>query len=532
MKLSATSVPLFSKTNPYTAFSNQSQYSSFAYFEIPSFPKKSSYSLSQSWDVLSVPKPSVANKKASDISTFLHRLHRQDRTLTHAEVEYFLDEIIKGSFYNKASIEELHQVISLITKSIEKATEDPLELKEIRRDFQELLEDIKEFDFVGASYSSDFKAHLFLDAKNNTKSKDGFWRKIGNFCKKHRKAIIIGVCVVAAVVVVAITTIAIINTVGAAALAESAAAAGAAAGAIGNAKPLENEESDDIEQNDPKITLTTPSEKECHPNQQIDIETIKSDEISLDKDLLIQNIEILKENNPINPSYNSNENSFIQMAKNVGAKIAHDLYDKWAEFEGIGVLEAENIRDYIAKLLPKNLLDSLDANTFEKQQEAATAIHNKIDQLFSTRQATNYLPEVKSRNPVAIGIMPSPWHILGALRIPTTCVNNVKGWSIGQPINNLTGKGDIPRWSSVRQRHWKNKAYLHENGQIQGPLVYEASTENVARMKQGLAPQIKNARGQLESIELHHSPPQREGGLFNFIEVTQKEHISLDPYRK
>ena len=73
---------------------------------------------------------------------------------------------------------------------------------------------------------------------------------------------------------------------------------------------------------------------------------------------------------------------------------------------------------------------------------------------------------------------------------------------------------------------------MHENDQIQGPLIYEANVENIARMKKGLAPQIKNARGQLESIELHHCPPQREGGLFNFIEVTQKEHINLDPYRK
>ena len=51
-------------------------------------------------------------------------------------------------------------------------------------------------------------------------------------------------------------------------------------------------------------------------------------------------------------------------------------------------------------------------------------------------------------------------------------------------------------------------------------------------MKKGLAPQIKGIDGGLESVELHHIPPQRKGGLFNFIEVSKQTHMDIDPFRR
>jgi len=51
-------------------------------------------------------------------------------------------------------------------------------------------------------------------------------------------------------------------------------------------------------------------------------------------------------------------------------------------------------------------------------------------------------------------------------------------------------------------------------------------------MERGLVPQYENrAIGEIESVELHHEPPQRDGGLFDFIEVTVEEHEKLDPHR-
>ena len=51
-------------------------------------------------------------------------------------------------------------------------------------------------------------------------------------------------------------------------------------------------------------------------------------------------------------------------------------------------------------------------------------------------------------------------------------------------------------------------------------------------MRRGLAPQVKDPdTGKIVSVELHHIPPQREGGLFDFIEVTPWEHEGMDPHR-
>lgn len=57
--------------------------------------------------------------------------------------------------------------------------------------------------------------------------------------------------------------------------------------------------------------------------------------------------------------------------------------------------------------------------------------------------------------------------------------------------------------------------------------------DQIPRMEKGLAPQRKNKiTGQWESKELHHMPPQREGGLFDFIELWPDEHAAVDNLRR
>jgi hypothetical protein len=52
-------------------------------------------------------------------------------------------------------------------------------------------------------------------------------------------------------------------------------------------------------------------------------------------------------------------------------------------------------------------------------------------------------------------------------------------------------------------------------------------------MERGLAPQRRNlGTGEMESKELHHIPPQREGGLFDFIELWPDEHSQTDALRR
>lgn len=106
-----------------------------------------------------------------------------------------------------------------------------------------------------------------------------------------------------------------------------------------------------------------------------------------------------------------------------------------------------------------------------------------------------------------------------------TKTNGTKGWRVGDPINNQTFKGTTPSWSTVRGRYWKNRALNAANG--------EFSADNIKRMKKGLAPQRVNPETkQIESMELHHDPPQRDGGLYDVQEVWPSEHEQIDPYRK
>jgi hypothetical protein len=105
-----------------------------------------------------------------------------------------------------------------------------------------------------------------------------------------------------------------------------------------------------------------------------------------------------------------------------------------------------------------------------------------------------------------------------------TVANTTRGWRVGDPINNLTSTGRVPSWSAVRQRFWKNEAHFN-------PGNY--SEANLARMRQGLAPQrINRTTGQVESMELHHTPPQRDGGLFDVQPVWPDQHRRIDPFRR
>jgi hypothetical protein len=97
------------------------------------------------------------------------------------------------------------------------------------------------------------------------------------------------------------------------------------------------------------------------------------------------------------------------------------------------------------------------------------------------------------------------------------------GWKVGDPITNLTSKGNVPKWTTVRQRFWKNEALLNSENY---------NSQNLLRMQKGLAPHRLNpVTGILESMELHHTPPMRDGGLFEFIKVWPDEHALIDTFR-
>ncbi|MBM4017034.1 MAG: RHS repeat-associated core domain-containing protein [Planctomycetes bacterium] len=100
-----------------------------------------------------------------------------------------------------------------------------------------------------------------------------------------------------------------------------------------------------------------------------------------------------------------------------------------------------------------------------------------------------------------------------------TVANTTRGWKVGQPINNLTAKGNAPSVSTVRQRFWKNEAFYK-------PGKYKP--QDLARMRHGLAPQQMNPEtGVLESMHLHHNPPQSAGGLFDVEPMWPAQHWEI-----
>jgi filamentous hemagglutinin len=99
-------------------------------------------------------------------------------------------------------------------------------------------------------------------------------------------------------------------------------------------------------------------------------------------------------------------------------------------------------------------------------------------------------------------------------------------WQVGDNIYAKTAAGNDPAWSTIRARYWKNVANDPD-------ALDEYGAENVARMKQGLAPQRLNpdAPGGIESKELSHEPtPARDGGR-DVVERWPCEHAAVDPYR-
>ncbi|MEI8366054.1 MAG: hypothetical protein WCF65_06520 [Parachlamydiaceae bacterium] len=163
--------------------------------------------------------------------------------------------------------------------------------------------------------------------------------------------------------------------------------------------------------------------------------------------------------------------------------------------------------------------DDADFSYLERYEGRVASGHEIIDQVFSTNSASAHTPEARaeanSRDTRVYGMLPPPSTLFGQTTrvrmatgelitvlegeaIPITMAAETCGWKVGQPIVNRTRFGSIPKWSTVRQRYWKNKALVVESN----PNAYEyGNPENIKRMKKGLGPQQLNRKtGQMESM--------------------------------
>lgn len=491
----------------------------------------------------------------------------------------FIELACDETFLETLSEKEFDRVVDFVTTmlrfSAPESDEDLIEAYD--HDIEELLEDLygdQKWN-IAYSYGFDFKFAPPLSFVKTDVSlcKNWFGRKSHHFehwCEKHKKPLIAG-AVVVGVVAVAIVT----GGVG-----------GSSAAAVGGGIIDNTYREDRKDRGDCTKYINKPGEVYIdHRSQQIDtpsleykpIQTIEPifEPTSLEQAQVLSfekveeaKLEIAEQTqNILETSEKNSVEKAKGIAKTVVSNIVHDI------FEGISKIGT----------VWHEIYSNSDPEGIQAYKEYVAAQHEKIDETFGTYRpdytlesqeyAEAYkaaiIDELGHYPEMQIGELPPPGALINAASraatvasraigivakngsaigsaavigsmidweapISKTLVNDTIGWKVGDPIQNQTIQGKTPKWSTVRCRYWKNEALDVENGVITKALdlkCYRPTEENLKRMGKGLAPQIIDKKGKIESIELHHDPTQRDGGLFDFTPMTPAQHAKVDPSR-
>lgn len=427
-----------------------------------------------------------------------------DYLFSYDDILDLIEELEEGNLERRCTAGELSRINQLLACLARAGILPDASSQELERDIEDLLTDSHENAFSRAptTHYSYVLTPAFLSGHSEILlCKKGWfhktWDQSKKFVKKHKKAILIGIAVVA---VAAIAVYAV-----------SAMAATATSS---------NSDKKDVQKTNSELPET------------ISVQEVVEENVSSFKEIAVEdNLFKTSQNDPL----------FGEKSREVISYLAHEVLDGVGSLSGVVPECLEEVKDLISALFPKGFIfpdDNLLISGTPKGNwdSLIDSGHEKIDQIFSTDHAQSYTPEAKdaiARGRTALGInreiaiLPPPGLLGESLgghsgRIGATMASDVWGWRVGDSITNRTIFGTLPKWSTVRRRYWKNQAYL-------SPEKYEA--RQLQRMEQGLAPQRMNARGEFESMELHHNPSQREGGLFDFVEVWPDEHAVLDQYR-
>ncbi len=211
------------------------------------FGKETSSSLLGNREILLIQNFNQSCQKKANFKSLLHRLENPKKySITVEEVEHFLDDIEQGRFEQSASEEDLFKATSLLIDYAKRGTQNTQDQKSLENDIEQLFSYQGRntfFDSLDSTSSQDLPRKLFT--KKYGKGKD-FFKNIGQFIKKHRKAIIITVVAVVAAAIAIAAAVVIIKAAGAAAIAEGAAASGAGlAGVIGAAQSTEDNQTEE-----------------------------------------------------------------------------------------------------------------------------------------------------------------------------------------------------------------------------------------------------------------------------------------------
>ncbi|MEM7176003.1 MAG: tetratricopeptide repeat protein, partial [Chlamydiota bacterium] len=157
--------------------------------------------------------------------------------------------------------------------------------------------------------------------------------------------------------------------------------------------------------------------------------------------------------------------NFFDIENENGILRAHQEIDEY-----FGTELAENYSEELEKwdlalVVPGGKLAKAEGNiakTVTKQaakaagKEGVSAATKKSGTLAAKKEAVNEASKLatKAEGRVASVEKSIPFPESGKITMP----NSTIGWKVGDPINNLTKSGGVPKWSTVRQRYWKNKA--------------------------------------------------------------------------
>ncbi len=455
------------------------------------------------------------------------------RNISYDDVLELIDEIESGTIaeYSPEELQRVNQFLALLAQQGILPQEEGLSRFILNYDILTLLQPYHSFEpgyyiegsrnaILGTFYG-DADAALCRSAIKK------MWDSTRHFVKKHKKEILIGGAIV---VGVAATVTVIVLTCG-----TGAGAAVAVAEAVAGITQLENDSPPPQSPPEPpsmpielNISMEPPPVITPIPETPLLQETIEN-QVAAFKETVFENIMSSVESKaPVESP------SFLQGIRDTGAFFVHQALDGLTSI----VADIPRLEQEIIDLTHRFVPPSMDnpfylinlPHQFEQQKASG---HQLVDRVFGTDQAKLYTQEVKEARTAGLtyGTLPPPGLFAGPTvanegRLVISLCNKTRGWTVGDPIQNLTFWGNTPKWTTVRQRYWKNEAFKAKSDPT------HRYRDQINRMEKGLAPQIENRNtGKLESMELHHDPSQREGGLFNFIEVTPEEHARLDPHR-
>ena len=333
--------------------------------------------------------------------------------------DQMLDDLESGELerrYSPMQLDRVNNYIAALAKEgiLPNALEEEAELEEDTYDlmygedssFQltRYLENSHEYMIIPAVFNG-YSGYNIVQCGKISKA----WKKTKRFCKKHKKAIIIGAVVVVAVTVVAVAVVAVSSASAASAAGAAGAAAGAGAGSSDSGHSA-SKKSESKKEPPPASEAPKEPAPPVDTNEAPVMQAALDEHVASFKDFLVED----KAAQEAAGSKGWNEQSFGEKAREVGAGVAHEAFDTITDLAKVVPQLCEEVRELGDRFLPESLkLPNLgDAGSpIENYEYMVAKGHEVIDNIFSTDQAEFFTAEAKANDPMndfAIGMLPLP----------------------------------------------------------------------------------------------------------------------------